>query len=117
MRDFSPPPFAPDERCFNGIANYGGILLDPVLAVSEAGVTRHIEIDHCPAPSSLALDILTEDGTTSVAQGMPVAVPGADQTCLSVDHAFAAPGNYRLHLSTAGVDGGSPVGWLFYRFF
>ena len=110
-----PPPFAPDERCFNGILGIGGvgaIVSDPVLAVSEAGVTRHIEIDRCSptSPASLALDILTADGTTSVAQGMPVAVPGADETCLRVDHAFAAAGNYRLHLSNLGS-------WVFYRFF
>lgn len=114
-----PPPFAPDERCFNGILGLGSVVPDPVLAVSEAGVTRHVEIDGCPSTSGapLALDILTADGTTSVAQGTPVAVPGADQNCLTVDHAFAAPGNYRLHLSVPGVDGGDPGAWFFYRFF
>jgi len=114
-----PPPFAPDERCFNGILGLGSVVPDPVLAVSEAGVTRHVEIDGCPSTSGapLALDILTADGTMSVAQGMPVAVPGADQNCLTVDHAFAAPGNYRLHLSVPGVDGGDPGAWFFYRFF
>jgi len=113
------PPLAPDERCFHGLVPSRPLLPEPVLSVDAPGSSRHVELDGCSAQgsaASLAMQIRTEDGAATVADGAPVADPGVDQVCLSLDHTFVSAGNYRLHV-TPVADGGFAVPWLFYRFY
>jgi hypothetical protein len=112
------PPLAPDERCFHGLVP-SSFLPEPVLAVDAPGRSRHVELDGCSAQgsaASLLMQIRTEDGASTVADGAPVADPGADHVCLSLDHTFVSAGNYRLHVAPV-ADAGFPGPWLFYRFY
>jgi len=112
------PPLAPDDRCFHGLVN-AGFLPEPVLAVDAAGRSRHVELDGCSAQgsaASLLMQIRTEDGASTIADGAPVSDPGADHICLSLDHTFVSAGNYRLHVAPV-ADAGFPGAWLFYRFY
>ncbi|HET6150038.1 MAG TPA: hypothetical protein VFH68_21030 [Polyangia bacterium] len=116
----SPPlrPLAPDERCFHGLVP-SSLFPEPVLAVDAPGRSRHVELDGCLVPgsaASLLMQIRTEDGASTVADGAPVAEPGADHVCLGLDHTFVSAGNYRLHVAPV-ADAGFPGPWLFYRFY
>ena len=113
------PPVVPDARCYNGLG-YLTNVPEPVLAESNPGTVRHVELDGCSTSATkYALQIFAPGGTTPVAEATAPSDPGADQTCLSLQHTFDGAGPYRLHVSVPGQDAGgtlTPV-QLYYRYY
>jgi hypothetical protein len=108
----------PDPGCLNGLFSGAPMTITRGLDVSDPGVPHHLELDQCVnqyrSPAQLHLQLLDQDGVTSLAEGTAVSDPGPDQACWRLDYTFQSAGTYFMSVA---VDAGFQAGDFFFRFY